>query len=253
MSLKLTDFVLIEKSTKKIFALNYGSTRIGRKSENNIIIQHMGCSKFHSTITIRGTTIYYHDFSNNGSNVMIRSGFKTIQNQTVKLYENSKIRIANREFKITKLKNEKSRIIEISDSESNESENEEREEINHVSSSNQINPHKQSILRKILINNSKNNESKARVNEESHNQINYNYKKQKIHEMIMTSTKNLTSDEEIEIYENVIEKKKRKKKQHKSKEFVSTTSESEEEPPTRLLTEDEIKKEIVSQDEYEPY
>lgn len=111
---QITEFAIVEKETKKCYLLNKGSTRIGRNNENNIKIKHSQCSKYHSTITTRGTIIHYHDFSNNGSEVLKRSGYHLLKNETTRIYENSKIRIANREFKIIKSKNIKNETEVIS-------------------------------------------------------------------------------------------------------------------------------------------
>lgn len=79
MSLQgLTEYALIEKYSKKIHVLRQGSTRIGRLPINNIQITSSMCSKFHSTITVRENMIFYHDFSNNGSNVMRKEKFLKI-------------------------------------------------------------------------------------------------------------------------------------------------------------------------------
>lgn len=116
---ELTEYAIIEQNTKKVFLLSRGSTRIGRNMENNIRIKNSMCSKYHATITIRSNLIFYHDFSNNGSNVMKRERFRTLKNESTRVFENSKIQIADKEFKIIKVKNLKkeAEIIEIDESE----------------------------------------------------------------------------------------------------------------------------------------
>lgn len=212
---KITDFAIIEKNSKKIIALTHGSTRIGRNSENNIRINHPICSKYHATITIRGTIIHFHDFSNNGSKVMKRAGFQFLRNETTRLYENSKICIADKEFKIIKLKNiknEKTEIIQISDSESddnieianddmenksesddnNEMTNDNMENKNEVDNNIEI-THEDKIKKLEII--------KNKLKEEiADYDKNYEWKKMRVRNLILNSTSHETdSDSESEI------------------------------------------------------
>lgn len=113
---EISDYVAAERYTKTVYALNKGSTRIGRNDiGNNIKIKHPSCSNYHATIMIRANLILFHDFSNNGTNVLKRIKFRELKNETTRIYENSRIQIANREFTIHKLKNCKTNIIEIND------------------------------------------------------------------------------------------------------------------------------------------
>lgn len=224
MAKKISEYGIIERCTKKVFALYKGSTRIGRNSQNNIRINSRSCSTYHAAITIRNNIIWFNDFSNNGTYVMKREKYILVKNKTTRIYENSKFQVANKEFKVIKIKNN---IIEISDSEEESNKSAQNEK----------------------------NDSEVNLEERA---TQYHWKKQKILNLIMKSTKHLNSDDEIEIND---ENKKLKQQKFKSSEFINTDNSSDsevesnnEEMPlsteTKLLTENEIKMEIISDDEF---
>lgn len=185
---KITEYAIIERDTKKVFALSTGSTRIGRNSANNIKINHQLCSKFHSTITIRGDIIHYHDFSSTGSRVLKRLGFKKLLNETTRLYEHSKIRIANKEYKVIKLKNlknEQSEIINIDDS---DNETEKIENTNKISEYDGKYEWKKMKSRKLNL--------KSAVHDESNEQNNFTNESNSDLEVTTSQIKKEKSDDE---------------------------------------------------------
>lgn len=183
-----------QKKSRYRYVLNSGSTRIGRKNNNNIIIKHQLCSKYHATITIRGDIIHYHDFSRTASRVMKRIGFQKLNNETARLYENSKIRIANTEYKVIKLKNlhkEDTEVIKI-DSDSDE-------EINECIDKNEnenktLFKWKQEILKRLIESDSENNELNDPQSTSSHLS---NTKHEEI-EKTLSNIKRESDDEEFD-------------------------------------------------------
>lgn len=210
-----SEYALVNRYSKKVFALNKTSTRIGRSTINNIRINHTSCSSYHASVTFRANIIWFHDFSNSGTYVSKRGKFNLVKNETVRIFENSRFQIANQEFKLIKIKNLKNDIIEIEDSDN--------EQLN----SNEI------------------RESDP-MNKNDNNTI-YHWKKQKIRDLILKSTENLdSSDNEINEQNNETTTakliKKPKKNKIKSKEFIYSSSDSDNDSQQvkMEISEDEI-------------
>lgn len=222
---KVSEYALIDRCTKLTYALNKGSTRIGKNRENNIRITHPSCSKYHATITIKANIIWFHDFSNNGTYVCKRNKFILLKNATTRIYENSRFQIANKEFKLIKLKNE---VIEISDSD-------DEMQIKTINETAEI--------RENNINNDTND-----------GDVNH-WKKKILEDLITTHTEEKNNSYE----ENNKNNNNKKRKVYKSKEFIDNDSESDSESEINFSNDEEsncsIKREPSSNedDEYNNY
>lgn len=147
MQKEISEYVVVERNTNIIYALIDGSTRIGRnKIGNDIVIKHRSCSNYHAAIKIRSNLILFHDFSDNGTSILKRTRFEKIKNETTRIYEDSKFRIADKEFKLCKLKNVKTDIIEINDSDDESI----QEDNNNQANKSETTQSKPEILKKVF-------------------------------------------------------------------------------------------------------
>lgn len=77
-NIKLSDWSLVHKATKKAYALCYGSTTIGR--EGAIKISDKKVSRLHAEIIVTGSTITLKDSSIHGTWVEENCEYYKIQN-----------------------------------------------------------------------------------------------------------------------------------------------------------------------------
>lgn len=97
----LSNWTIVQTNNKIPFALENGTTTIGRQGQ--IKISDMKISKVHGNFFVDNEMILYEDTSRHGSWIHNKNSSQFIQDETAYCYEETIIKIGKHEFKVKKI------------------------------------------------------------------------------------------------------------------------------------------------------